>query len=134
MNINRQLALSIFWVVLGVVLIVLAVAEIIDSNYFAGMGGGFVVIGIFRTIRWLKYQNDEEYKKKVEIETSDERSSFLRMKSWAIVGYITVLVQALASVVAYILKQKMISQVLCCSICFILTIYCLVYVILNKKY
>ena len=36
---NKKLALSIFWVVLGAVLLGLSVAEVLDSSIYAGMGG-----------------------------------------------------------------------------------------------
>ena len=35
---NRRLALSIFWVLLGVTLLVLSITEVLDSSMYAGMG------------------------------------------------------------------------------------------------
>ena len=37
---NKRFALSIFWLVLGVVLLVLSLTEVLDSSIYAGFGGG----------------------------------------------------------------------------------------------
>ena len=42
-----RMVLSIFWVLLGAVLLGLGMAEIIDS-FWSGMGGGFIAVSILR--------------------------------------------------------------------------------------
>ena len=51
---NKRLALSIFWVVLGLVLFVLTEAGIVDSSYFSGMGVALAVVGTLQVIRNLR--------------------------------------------------------------------------------
>ena len=88
---NKRLALSIFWVVAGIALVVLSVMEVLDSSLYAGMGGGLAVVGVFQIVRNLKYRTNAEYREKVDVEVNDERNKYLRMKSWSWAGYITVL-------------------------------------------
>ena len=83
---NRRLALSIFWVVVGAVLVVLSLTEVLDSSVYAGMGGALMAVGCLQAIRNVKYRKDPEFREKVDIELSDERSKYLRMKSWAWTG------------------------------------------------
>ena len=35
---NKRLALTVFWIVLGAVLVVLTVTEVLDSSIYSGMG------------------------------------------------------------------------------------------------
>ena len=74
------------------------------------------------------------FREKVDIELSDERSKYLRMKSWAWTGYIVVLVQAVGVIVALVLGNETVQLVLAYSVCLILAVYWVVYMILNKKY
>ena len=108
---NKRLALSIFWTILGITLIILSFTEVLQSSLYGGMGGGLTVVGVFQIIRNLRYRKDAEYKEKIDTEASDERNSFLRMKSWSWAGYITVLVEAIGAVIAMIRGQETIQMV-----------------------
>ena len=131
---NKRLALSIFWVVLGIVLLALSVADVLDSSMYAGMGGALIVVGIFQILRNLRYRKSTDYREKIDTEAGDERNRFLRMKSWAWTGYIVVLVQCIASVVAMVLGKSEIQEVLLCSVALIVGVYWIAYMILARKY
>ena len=53
---NKRLILSIFWIVLGTVLMVLSVMEKIDPSMCSAMGGALIAIGALQTIRNLRYR------------------------------------------------------------------------------
>ncbi len=131
---NKRLALSIFWTILGITLIILSFTEVLQSSLYGGMGGGLTVVGVFQIIRNLRYRKDAEYREKIDTEASDERNSFLRMKSWSWAGYITVLVEAIGAVIAMIRGQETIQMVLSFSVALIVFVYWLMYMILSRKY
>ena len=131
---NRRLVLQIFWIVLGAVLVVLSVTEVIQSSLYSGMGGALIAVGILQLIRTVKYRKDPEYREKVDIELTDERSKYLRMKSWAWTGYIIVLVEGVGVIIAMILGYETVQLVLAYSVCLILLVYWITYLVLNKKY
>ena len=131
---NKKLVLSLFWVVLGAVLVGLSVAEILPSSLYAGMGGALIAVGALQVVRNLKYQKDSGYREKIDTEINDERNSFLRMKSWSWTGYITILVEGVGMIVAMILGQHTIQLVLSYSVCLILAAYWITYIILKRKY
>ena len=131
---NKRLVLSIFWAVLGVVLIGLSIAEVLDSSLYSGMGGALTAVGALQIIRNLRYRKDDDYREKIDTEMSDERNSFLRMKSWAWTGYIVVLTEGIGVIAAMILGQHMIRQILSYSVCLILVVYWITYMILSRKY
>lgn len=130
---NRKLALSIFWVLSGIALLVLSVAEVLESSMYAGMGGALIAVGVIQIIRNLKYRNDPAYREKMDTEAADERNRFLRMKSWAWAGYITILVEGCGAIAAMILGQRTVQMVLSYSLCLILAVYWAAYVVLNRK-
>lgn len=134
MNNNRRLVLSIFWVVLGLVLVVLSIAEVLDSSVYAGMGGALTAVGALQVIRNLRYRGNEEYRKKVDTEVNDERNRFLRMKSWSWAGYIVVLVEAIGVIVAMIMGKETVQMILAYSVCLILCAYWISYLVLSRKY
>ena len=120
---NRRLILNIFWIVLGVVLFGLSVAEVLDSSFCAGMGGGLIAVGILRTVRTFRYRKDPEYREKIDTEAGDERNRFLRMKSWSWAGYIVVLIEGAGVIVATVLGNTTVQQVLSWSVCLILAVW-----------
>ena len=130
---NRRLTLSVFWVLLGTALTVLSAKEVLDSQY-SSMGTVFIVIGAMQVIRNIRYRKDPEYRERINTEISDERNSFIRMKSWSWAGYIVVLVEGAGVVVAMILGERTVQLVLSYSVCLILCVYWIAYLVLSRKY
>ena len=59
MKYDRRMYLSLFWLLLGAVLVVCSMTEVVDS-YWSGMGGGLVGVGIVQLIRHIRYRKNEE--------------------------------------------------------------------------
>ena len=131
---NKRLALSIFWVVLGVVLVTLSIAEVVDSSLYAGMGGALATVGALQLMRNLKYRKDPEYREKIDIELKDERNGFIRMKSWSWAGYMTVILEGIAVIVATVRGEETIRLVLSYSVCLVISAYWISYLVLSRKY
>ena len=131
---NKKLALGIFWIVLGLVLFVLSLFEVIDDSVYAGMGAALAVVGGLQVWRNLKYRRDPEYREKIDIEAGDERLRALRLRSWAWTGYATVMAAAVGSLIAMWAGQPLVQQTLLYVVCFVLVVYWLACIILNKKY
>lgn len=131
---NKKLALSIFWVILGVTLIVLSIAEVLSDSVYAGMGGALTAVGAMQVLRNLKYRRDAEYREKLDVELNDERNRYIRMKSWSWAGYATVLIEGVGAIAALVAGERTIQLVLSYSVCLIIFVYWIGYLILNKKY
>ena len=129
---NKKLALSIFWVVLGLTLLVLNLVGVLDDLY-SSMGIALIIVGGLQVWRTLKYRRDPEYREKIDIAAGDERNRAIRMQSWAWAGYIVVLGEMVASLVAFFMGQILVQRVLMLSACALLVIYWVTYVILSKK-
>ncbi len=133
MKYDRRMYLSLFWLLLGVVLVVCSMTGVIDS-YWSGMGGGFAGVGIAQLIRHIRYRKNEEYREKVDVETNDERNRFLAGKAWAWAGYLFVLVSGVATIALKVLGQDQWSLAASCALCLLLVLYWIAYFVLKRKY
>ena len=131
---NKRLILSIFWAVAGAVLLVLSITDVLKDPVYAGMGGALIAVGVLHTIRIFRYRKDAEYREKVDTEVSDERNSFIRMKSWSWTGYLLVIIEGVGAIAAMVLGQRTIQLVLTYSVCLIMVIYWISYLIFSRKY
>jgi hypothetical protein len=130
---DRRILASILYVFLGAVLLILGIAEVTDA-FWSGMGSSLIVIGILRIIQFFRYRKDDSYREKVAIERADERNRFLRNKAWAWAGYLFILIAAVSTIVFKLLGQDLLSMAAGFSVCFIMILYWVCYLVLRKKY
>ena len=76
---------AIIWLVLGLPLIGLSIAGLVDE-FWSGMGSALVVIGACRLLRAHRLNKNEEYREKMETYATDERLHFLRARAWSWAG------------------------------------------------
>ena len=130
---KRRTIPLIIYVVLGVILIGLGFAEIIDE-FWSGMGGGLLAVGLMRIIQLIRLQKDEAYREKTETEIKDERNQFLRNKAWAWAGYLFVLVSGIATIALKVAGLDQWSLAASCALCLLLVLYWGAYLVLKRKY
>lgn len=131
---KKKLALSIMWIVLGVAFLTLSITGICDDSIFAGIGGGWIGVGLVQVIRNRRYNTNEEYKEKIDIESTDERNRFIRMKAWSLAGYLFILISGITCMGLMIAELTVYGQIVCYCMCAVLCLYWISYMILQKKY
>ena len=129
----KPLYISIFWVVLGTVLVICHLAKLIEDYWFS-MGIAFIVVGILQIIRHIRYKTDSEYRENRDVETNDERNKFIANKAWAWAGYFYVMIAAIGSIVCKLLGREDLMMFCSGSVCFIMVLYWLSWLWLKKKY
>lgn len=130
---KKYLITYITYLVIGAVLIGLGFAGILDE-FWSGMGSALLVVGAIRLLRMHRMRNNSVYRERIETEATDERNHFIRGKAWSWTGYIFVLTAAAATIVLRIMGQELLSQVAAYSVCFVMIVFWISYMILNKKY
>ena len=125
--------LSVVWVVIGLVLIGLAFAGKVDS-FWNGMGSALLIVGALQLLRYHRFNKNEAYREKMEIEVNDERNHFIRNKAWAWSGYLFILIAGVSVVVFKIIGQELLSMVASMAVCLILVLYWVSYYVLKRKY
>ena len=133
MKMNKYLIASIMKVILGVSLMICGFTGILDS-FWSGMGTALIVVGSIRLVQQIRYRTNAEYKESVDVSNNDERNKYLRMKAMSWAGYIFVLIAAFASIILKILGFDQLVHLASGSICLIMIMYWISYVILSKKY
>ena len=130
---NRRMILSIVWIVLGVSLLVGNLTGLL-GDYWGGMGGGLLGVGVFQVIRNIRYLRNPAYREKVDTTNQDERNKFLANKAWAWAGYLYVLTAAVATIVFQIIGKQELATAAGLSVCIIMVFHWLSYLYLQKKY
>ena len=135
---NRDIVLSIIYIVLGAALFVASqVADLGDSTLaqiLPGMGGALIAIGLIRLYRGIRLAKDKAYRENFEVETHDERNQWLRMKAWSWAGYLFVMIAACGTLVFAFIDKKELMMAASYSVCIILLLYWICYLIVRKKY
>lgn len=130
---NKRMFASVIEIVLGLVLIILGHLGKID-DYWSGMGGGLLAVGVLRLIQQFRYSNSAAYQEAVDTERSDERNRFLGMKAWSWAGYLFVLIAAAGSIVFKLINEEKLMFAASGSVCLMLVLYWVSYLVARKKY
>ena len=133
MKTKGKMYFSAFWVLLGVTLFALSVAGVADS-FWSGMGGGMIGVGIAQLIRFRRAEKDQQYREEQEIKASDERNLFIQCKAWQWAVTLYIIISGVAVVVLKILGQEQLSMAASFSICGLVLLYWVCWLVLQKKY
>ena len=131
---DLRLAFSVLWLIIGLALIALSVTDVLTDPVYSGMGGALTAVGALQLLRQLRYRRDPEYREKVETTENDERNQFLALKSWRIAGTAGIVVLGVASLVAAFIGERTVQLTLSYSVCLLVCIYWVSYVLLSRKY
>ena len=128
---NRYM--SLFWVALGAVLTVCAIAGVADS-YWHSFGISLLTVGSLQLWRQRRYRKNEAYREKIDTETQDERNRFIANKAWAWAGYLFVMIAAVATVAFQIAGRRELSLMASLGVCLMVLLYWGSWMVLKRKY
>lgn len=130
---NKRFIVSMIYIIIGVIFIAISVYGTADE-FWSSMGSTMIIIGILHMVRQIRYKTDEEYREKYDIERKDERNRFLANKAWAWAGYLFVLIAAVGSIILKIVGYEDLMMMASGSVCLIVLLYWVSYMVLKKKY
>lgn len=133
MNCNKRMFLSIFWVVLGIVLVSCHLVGLIEE-FWSSMGFAFVIVGLLQLVRHIRYRTNAEYREKWDTETQDERNKFIANKAWAWAGWWFVMIAAVATIVFKLLGREDLMMLASGSVCLLIALYWVSWLVLKRKY
>lgn len=133
MNNKKRRISSIVEILIGVALIVASIFGAVDE-YWTGMGTSLLLVGVLFFIRTIKYNTNDEYREKLDIEVSDERNRYLKLKAWAWAGYLFIISAAVASIGFKIAGREDLMMMASWSVCYIIILYWISNVFLRRKY
>lgn len=129
----KAYVVSVFYIILGLILVGLGFAGKVDE-FWNGMGSALLVMGVIQLIRRYRFNKNEVYREKIEIEINDERNRFIRNKAWAWAGYLFVMIMAVACIILRVMGEDTLSMAASGSVCLVLVLFWVSYYILRRKY
>lgn len=119
---------------IGIIIFVLSEVFHFIDTFWSGMGVGFVILSAIRLIQLYRYQNDNDYAEKINIQNNDERNRFIADKARSMTFYYSILISAILTIVLRIIGYHQESSIFGYIICVQLIIYWLSYLWLKRKY
>ena len=130
---NKRLIASVAEIIFGFILSALSFTGMIDE-YWGGMGTALVIVGGIFLCCQIKYKTNNEYQQSVDVEVNDERNKFISMKAWSWAGYFFVIIAAAASIILKVIGLDEYVSFASGSVCLIIILYWLSYLVIRKKY
>lgn len=130
---KKRLISCIVEIIIGISLIISYMLGKLDE-FWCGMGTSLLFVAVFFIIRIIRYNKNDEYREKYEIEMNDERNKYISLKAWAYAGYIFILIAGIATVGFKLLGKDELMMIASMSISIIILLYWISYMLLRKKY
>ena len=130
---KQKLVASILEIIIGLSLVMASMLGVTDE-FWSGMGTTLLIIGILFLIKAIKYRISDDYRENYDIEINDERNKYLSMKAWSWAGYLFVMISALATIILKMAGREDLMMIVSGSICLVMVLYWISYMILKKKY
>ena len=130
---SKRIYMSVFWVVLGGVLVALELARRVDE-FWGSMGFALMIVGLLQIVRLVRYQRNEDYREKVDVQNKDERNRFLANKAWAWAGYWFVLICAVGTIALKLMGKEELMMFCSGAVCLMMLLYWACYTVLKHKY
>ena len=136
--IKRKLIRTIICFALGIACLIFIAFnfEKIDENllsYLSGCSTGIIVIGVITLIKYTRIMKNQEMTKKIENTNNDERLRIINNESMAISFRISIITEAVISMICAAYNKMEIAECLGFAICFQLVLYLITYFIISKK-
>ena len=130
---DKRYFVTILYLIIGIVLIGLSFAGLLDE-FWNGMGSGLVAVSVLQLIRHMRYRTDDEYREKMDVEMNDERNKYISTKAWAWAGYLFVFIMAVGTIVSKALGHDEVMMLTSGGMCLLVFLYWVSYLILRRKY
>ena len=130
---KKRMIVQIMEIVVGIILLGLGVTGKVDE-FWSGMGGALIGVGAMRMTQIIRYQKSEEYRENVNTQRNDERNQFLHMKAWQLTAGWFTMIAAIATFIFKFAGREELMMLCSGGICLMITLYCVCFLYLKKKY
>lgn len=128
-----RLIASVLEVIIGITLLICSFLNLVD-DFWSGFGVSFIIIGALFLFRNVRYYTNKEYQQEIDIQTDDERNKYLSLKAWSWAGYLFVIIAAVGTLVFKFVGREDLMMLCSGTVCLIVSLYWISYMILRKKY
>ena len=127
-KLKMRLGIAIFYVIIGVLFVVLTSIGIIKNEVMLAFGTAFGACGLVRI-----FKSTENFIEK-EIAEKDERNIMIWTKARSLTFSVYAVIAGIAIIVLYAVNMEYAAQVIAYNLCGVLVIYWICYFIIRNKY
>lgn len=128
-----RLIASVLEVIIGITLLICSFLNLVD-DFWSGFGVSFIIICALFLFRNVRYYTNKGYQQEIDIQTDDERNKYLSLKAWSWAGYLFVIIAAVGTLVFKFVGKEDLMMLCSGTVCLIVSLYWISYMILRKKY
>ncbi|MGM9662412.1 MAG: hypothetical protein ACI3WR_04905 [Oscillospiraceae bacterium] len=104
------------------------------EEFWSGFGGGLLGVSAIRLLDFARYRRNGDYKKQVDVREKDERNHFLADKARSWTMYFSVLLLGVLCLGFQIAGLHLYSLFCGYTVCGMMAIYWLCWLVLRRKY
>ena len=133
-KLKTRLYLAIGYIIFGALIVLIANLHNAADSYFSTFGLALAVCGVVRIRNYFRITKNEESIRKQEIAESDERTIMIVHRARSMTFSLYVMLSCVAVIVLMIVGQEQLAQMISWSVCILVAIYWVCYLVLKKKY
>ncbi|MEG1821810.1 MAG: hypothetical protein RR219_08325 [Clostridiales bacterium] len=134
--IKKRMIWSCTLAVLGLIFLIITLTtnDLPRNAFLSGMSGALLIVGLLKTIQYIRIAKNPKWVQKFEIQQNEERLKFLVNKSATIVFFGSVFAEFIGACAFALLNMITYATAISYIVCAQLLIYYVVFYLLNKKY
>ena len=126
---------TLSWTYIALGILMIAVFNLVktENSFLSSFGFALFVVGVAQLRRYARMTKDEETMRKYEIAESDERTIAIAGKARGVAFSLYIITACVLSTVLHILEKTEFATILGFSVCFLILVYWISFIIINKK-
>lgn len=133
MKTRVRIAANVLEILLGAgLLIANAMGHV--NEYWSGLGTALIIVGGIFLWKQFRYKTDKDYREAIDTQNNDERNRYISLKAWSWAGYLFLLISAVATITLMVADRRDLVPFASGSVCLLVFLYWVSYLILSKKY
>ena len=132
-KLRLRLYIAIGYSILGLLIMILCFFGIIKNEFFSGYGLALLIIGVSRIRKYKLITKDEDSIRRQRIAETDERNISIVNKARSMSFIIYIIVSGVLVITFEIMEKTDIANILAYSVCGLVFVYWITYLIIRKK-
>ena len=132
-KLKTRLYIAVIYAALGVIMIVGSGISGTDNEFISPFGLGLLVCAIVRVRNYFMITRNEETLRKQRVAETDERNLLIVNKARSVTFFLYMLISGTAIIILSLFGKPEPAKMIAYSVCTLLVIYYISYIIIRKK-
>ena len=104
------------------------------NEYWSGLGTALIIVGGIFLWKQFRYKTNPAYREAIDTQNNDERNRYISLKAWSWAGYLHLMIAAVAAIILMVAGRGDLVPFASGSVCLMVFLYWVSYLILRRKY